>query len=212
MTSAESAVGSREADSGPFLLHAAMRTPLLLVALALAACGSPDPDDVTPDADDLADEISRDVERETSGLDFDLGDLAVSSDLAGRPVDAVFTRDGNIELGVTDSVLYSRLSAELQREIETEMKEETADQTGLGGTIARAVTGAVAEGLAMAVSVPLSDIRDVRYEDGRVVIEMETGGPSPFDRSQNDDEPMLEQFDAEAGRRLADAFDKAASR
>ena len=186
---------------------------LLFAALALAACGSPDPDEVAPNAevpevaDDALGEIAREVEREVNDLDLD--GVGFSSRLPGTLVDAVRTRDGGMELGVTDSVLFTRLSPALQREVEAEMAEETADQTGLGGALARAVTGAVAQGLAMAVNVPIDDVRDVRYEDGRVVIEMVDGERSPFDGSRNEGEPMLEQFDADAGRRLAKAFDKA---
>ena len=93
--------------------------------------------------------------------------------------------------------------------IKAEMASETKDQEGLGGTIARAVTGAVAQGLATTVSVPLADVRDVRYEDGRLVIEMVDGGESPFANAKTDDRPMLTQFDEAAGQRLAEAFDKA---
>lgn len=185
-----------------------MHRSLLLAALALAACGSPDHDVDHDDEVEVADE----VERETSDLHVDLDDVALSSRLPGTLVDAVSTRDGEIELGVTDSVLFTRLSPELQARIQSEMADETEDESGLGGAIARAVTGAVSQGLAMAVSVPLDEVRDVRYEDGRVVIEMEDGGESPFDGSRNDDEPMLEQFDREAGERLAGAFDKARGR
>ncbi|PAP76261.1 hypothetical protein [Rubrivirga marina] len=185
-------------------MRRSLLTALLSVAglSALAACGSPDPDE----------NVAEEVERETSDLHFDLDDVDLSSRLPGTPIDAVSTRDGEIELGVTDSVLYTRLSPELRARIQSEMADETGDESGLGRTIAQAVTGAVAQGLAMAVSVPLDEVRDVRYEDGRLVIEMEDGGESPFDGSRNDDEPMLEQFDREAGERLAEAFDKARGR
>lgn len=182
---------------------------LLLAALAVAACGSPDPDEVAPE--DVAAEAEREA-REGVRLDLDTEGLSLSADVPGTLLEAVTTRDGALELGVTDSVLFSRLSAETRDEIEDEMEAETADETGLGGTIARAVTGAVAEGLATAVSVPLDRVRDVRYEAGRVVIEMADGEPSPFDTARSDDEPMLEQFDADAGQRLAEAFDKATGR
>jgi len=196
-----------------------MPRPLALALLlsasgltALSACGSPDPDDVSPEAEAVAAETADAVDREMADLELDLDGVGLSSRLPGTLVDAVSTRDGEIELGVTDSVLYTRLSPELQGRIQSEMADETQDESGLGGAIARAVTGAVSQGLAMAVSVPLDEVRDVRYEDGRVVIEMEDGGESPFNGSRNDDQPMLEQFDREAGERLADAFDKARGR
>ena len=82
----------------------------------------------------------------------------------------------------------------------------------LGGTIARAVTGAVAEGLQTALSVPLSRIADVRYEGDRLVVEMADGERSPFDGMRSDGDPVLKRLDADAGRRLEAAFDKATGR
>lgn len=187
------------------------RALLLAPALLLAACGPSDSPDETY-ADDQTVQSAPEADSLTGDIDLDLGDLAVTSELPGSLVDAVTTEDGHIELGVTDAVLFSRLSESLRDEIQSEMDNETADETGLGGTIARAVTGAVAEGLAVTVSVPLDQVRDVRYENGRVEIEMVDGQPSPFENAKTDDEPMLSRFTDAAGRRLADAFDKATGR
>lgn len=175
--------------------------PLLLptLALALAACGSPDPDEVAPEAER---EASSDVALDLDGVDL-------GRRVPGDVVEAVATRDGAMELGVTDSVLFARLSADTRAEIEAEMEAETEDEEGLGGAIARAVTGAVAEGLATAVSVPISDVEALRYEGGRVVIEMADGERSPFEDARSGDAPLLEQFDADAGARLEAAFAKA---
>ena len=187
------------------------RALLLAPALLLAACGSPDaPDEPSPEDETV--QSAPEADSPTGDIDLDLGDLAVTSELPGSLVDVVTTDDGRIELGVTDEVLFSRLSESLRDEIQSEMDDETADETGLGGTIARAVTGAVAEGLAASVSVPLDEVRDLRYENGRIEIDMVDGQPSPFENATSDDEPMLSQFSADAGRRLADAFDKATGR
>ena len=183
--------------------------PLLFAALvALAAC-APDPADLapgdgTPD-DDLA-QAAEDAAREAATVDIDVDGLAISSRLAGRPVRAITTRDGAVELGLTDSVLYSRLSKDTQAKIAADMEAEAEDREGLGGRIARAVTRAVAEGVGTAVQVPLADVRDVRVEGDRLVIEMADGEPSPFERSQSDGEPMLEQFSPADAASLAEAF------
>ena len=178
----------------------------LLAALALSAC-APDPADVAP-GPTLDDEAARAAEdaAQAGPIDVDVDGLAISSRLAGRPVQAITTRDGAVELGLTDSVLYSRLSKETQAEIAAGMEAEAKDQEGLGGRIARAVTSAVAEGVGTAVQVPLADVRDVRAEGGRLVVEMADGGPSPFERSRSDGRPMLEQFAPADAARLAEAF------
>lgn len=189
-----------------------MLRSLLLASLLLAACGPSDRSDDVPGDDAIAAEAEAEAARDTDGIDIDFSGVRASAELTGNLVDAVTTEGGQLELGVTDEVLFTRLSETFRGEIQSEMEEETADETGLGGTIARAVTGAVAEGLGTAISVPLADVRDVRYENGRIVIEMVDGEPSPFEAAKTNDEPMLSQFSPEAGRRLADAFDKATTR
>lgn len=188
---------------------------VLLTLLSIAAC-APDPADVAPDpsgpsAQRVADEATSEAARETSAIDFDVDDVSISSQLTGRPLQTIVTEDGSIELGVTDSVLYSRLSKETRSQIASEMEAEAEaeGQDGLGGRITRAVTRAVAEGIGTAVQVPLGDIRDVRVEGGRLVIEMAGGQRSPFEGSKSDGKPLLEQFAPADAARLAEAFDRA---
>ena len=182
-----------------------MRHLPALALLAVAAC-APDPADVTPDTE--IERVTEDALRSDGPIDIDVDGLAISSDLDGTPAESITTTGGEVEMGLTDRVLYSRLSPETQAEIAADMEAESKDQEGLGGRIARAVTGAVAEGLGTAVQVPLADVRDVRFEGGRLVIEMADGEPSPFENSSTDDKPLLEQFSARDAERLAAAFDK----
>ena len=183
-----------------------MRRLLLAPLLALVACGPPDPDEVAPDTrDEIAAEAVRSARAAISdGAD----DLDLTTDLPGEPVQTVTTQGGGLDFGLTDEVLWARLSEATRAEAAASMEDETKGQEGLGGAIARAVTGAVAEGLATAVTVPLSEVRDVRVEDGRLVVEMADGDPSPFDGMKTDDEPMLARIAPADARRLADAFAK----
>ena len=186
---------------------------LLLLAALVAAC-APDPADVAPDLDGpdaqtTAEEATNEAIREATAIDFEVDDMAISPRLAGRPLQAIVTRDGSLELGLTDSVLYSRLSKETRAGIASDMERGTEDREGLGGRIARAVTSAVAEGIGTAVQVPLSEVRDVRVEGDRLVVEMADGQRSPFEGSKTDGQPLLEQFAPADAARLAEAFDRA---
>lgn len=181
-----------------------MRSLLALSLLAFAACGSPDPAEVAPD-DDVA---TRALRGARSAASAQMADADLSDEVPGDPVALITTRDGALDLGLTDRVLYARLSKDTRAEAAAEMEAETEGQTGLGGQIARAVTGAVAEGLATALTVPIERVRDLRVEGGRLVVEMESGEPSPFENAESGDEPLLSQFDPADAQRLADAFDR----
>ncbi len=181
---------------------------ILLSLLAIAAC-APDPADVAPDTAGATEQAAEEASREAGAIDVDVDDMAVSSRLVGRPIQSILTEDGALELGLTDSVLYSRLSDDTRAGIAADMEREAEGQEGLGGQIARAVTGAVAKGLGTAVQVPLGSVRDVRVEGDRLVIEMVDGRPSAFESSRTDGEPLLEQFAPADAARLAEAFDRA---
>ena len=181
----------------------ALLTAALL--LPLAACGSAE----RPDADAVAEAAEGEARDAIDRMDLDLGDLSLARDVRGEPVERIVTRDGGIELGLTDSVLYVRLSEATRKQVAEEMEAEMGDRDGLGGRIARAVTDAVQSGMDTAAQVPLSDVRDIRVEGGTLVIEMADGEPSPFDGSQTDGRPTLEQFDPADAERIARAFDAA---
>lgn len=182
-------------------------TRLLIVSLALVAACAPEPNDVTPDSSPDSEQPLEDAAG--SALEsIDLDGMTVGTDLEGAVAESIVSRDGGMELGLTDAVLFTRLSEATRKEVEDEMGQETEDMEGLGGQIARAVTGVVAEGLGTAVQVPLADIEDVRVEGNRLVIVMADGEPSPFETSKTNGQPLLESFDLEDAERLADAFER----
>ena len=178
-----------------------MRTSALLLALALSACVSDA--DRQPDADAVAAEAEREAADATA---LGTGDLAFGADLDGETVETITTREGDVEMGLTETVLFVRLSAQARKEVSEEIAAETEAAEGLGGRIARMAAGAVERGLATAVQVPVADVRSVRVENGALVIEMEGGEASPFRNSESDGRPLLEQFAPADAERLAEAF------
>ena len=186
-----------------------------LAALLLAACGPPAPDEGSPEADRLAREAegaaTRTVDRVRRSISDRSGDLDVGTEVPGEPVETITTRGGALDLGVTDAALFSRLSPQARKEAQEEMDRAAGEQEGVGGAVARIVTEAVAEGLDTAVIVPLDRVAAVRYADGRLVVEMVSGEPSPFDAAESDGEPMLTRFDPDDARRLVEAFDRVRS-
>ena len=160
--------------------------------------------DLGPDGA-LADDADR-AARDAGPLDLEMDGLSISSELDGDLAESATTQDGAMEVGITSRVVYSRLSKESQERVAQEMRQSAEEQEGWGGRLARRITDVVAEGIGTAVQVPLADVRDVRAEGGRLVIEMADGEPSPFERAETDGRSVLDGVSGPDAERLAEAF------
>ena len=155
----------------------------LLAALSLGACAS---DEAAPPSESVSDTVA-----------------AEQSPLDGDPVMSIVAEDGSIELGLTDAVLYGRLTEQAAAEVRSEL-EKQQDEGGLGGFIAGAVSGAVSGAITTPIQFPLEDIEDVRYEDERLQITF-VDGTSGLDLDING-KGIDRQFSPDDARDFADAF------
>ena len=178
----------------------------LALALLVAGCSADEPTDDLRTDERLADEVERTV-RDNGAIDVRTDEMAISTQVDGDELESILTRDGQMELGLTDQVLYSRLSKQAQADVQAEL-QETASQDGLGGRIARAVAEAAAENVGTAVQIPVGRILDIRVDDGRLVVEMADGDDAPFGNARTGDTPLLDAFEPDDAQRLADAFQR----
>jgi hypothetical protein len=80
----------------------------------------------------------------------------------------VTSTDGSIVLAVVgDSVLF-QLSDSLRNSVKKEISAAADSAGGLGGMITRSVSGVVGSAMGFVIRVPVQDIEDIRYEDGRI--------------------------------------------
>ncbi len=180
-----------------------LRFLTLALALLVTGCSADE-----PSADDRrAGEVEEAV-RGAEPFEVRTDGLAISAEVDGAEVESILTRDGQMELGLTDQVLYSRLSKEAQAGIQADLEAKAGEQEGLGGRIARAVIEAAAENVGTAVQIPVADVQDIRFEDDRLVIEMADGDRSPFGNVSTDGTPLMESFAPADAQRLADAFQR----
>lgn len=164
---------------------------LLVLPLLLAAC-TPDP---TPSADPPA---NAPAVGDASALD-------AAADPSGDERFVITTRNGDVDLGLTDAVLFFRLSPKTVEAVRDDLDAEVEDAgEGLGGTIARAVTEAVGSALQQPVTIPLADIEDVRYADGQIHLVLAGDRDAPS--LTVDDESVYRQFAADDARRFVQAF------
>lgn len=77
--------------------------------------------------------------------------------------------------------------------------------TGIGGSIERLVKRSVQEGLSKRVAFPVSAVKDVRYQDGRIEFEWNERPTRLVDQTKVNGKPFLESFRPDDAQRFVDA-------
>lgn len=134
-----------------------------------------------------------DAEVSDAAIELGPGDIRITSTNGGFDLMLV---GEEIVAGLSDSVLEK-----VRNEIQA---HESGD--GLGANIERFVKSTVEEALSKRVRYSVRDLRDVRYEDGR--IRFEYRGGEKFDLLENtktEDSHLLASFSEDDSRRFVDA-------
>jgi hypothetical protein len=89
----------------------------------------------------------------------------------------IYSVDSTVDVVLAGDRIMSGLSPKTVESIRVKMQDEaTRDSTGLGAMIASQVKQAVAQNIGIHVMYPLSEVEDVRYEDGELIIARTHGG------------------------------------
>lgn len=152
------------------------RLMAVLVLLPLVACGDSGGADVDFDGDDAAEDRA-----------------------------AIHSEDGGVKMGLTDEHVYFALADSVRAAAEVEMKEDTT-QDGIGGMVGGIVRGTVSRALSFRARFEVDAIRDIRWEDGRMVFDFVDPERSLDTRLRVDDRPVGEAFAERDVREFAEAF------
>lgn len=88
----------------------------------------------------------------------------------------IYNHDRTVNLVLRGNQILAGLSAETIARVQAEMaRSSEKDSSGLGGLIASTVKQTVASTIGTHVIYPLSDIREIRYDNGRMTIERMNG-------------------------------------
>lgn len=164
-----------------------MRSLPLVLLLALLATACTD----TPDAADP------DAPRDTL-------------DAVSRPDDrlAIYTRDGSVKLALTDETVYFWPSEETMERVEEEVERGTEGLGSFAESLGDYVQTEVIRAVRDQLTFQLEEIRDIRYEDGRLNFDFADPRYELPDMRQND-QAVTERFRPDDARRFADAFQRA---
>jgi hypothetical protein len=123
------------------------------------------------------------------------GDVRITS--RNGAIDLMLLGD-QITVGLSDSALN-----EIRRETDTAALESSG---GVGATIEKFVKSKVQSTLAKRIDYPLADVRDVKYEGGRIVFEYVEGAKfSLLENAEADGVPFLASFSDDDAERFVEA-------
>ena len=88
----------------------------------------------------------------------------------------IFDADSAVDLTLVGDKILAGLSPKTVAEVKGEMEKSSGDTSGLGGSISQIVKRSVAGAIGTHAAFPLSDIRDIRYENDQIVFDWTDGG------------------------------------
>ena len=124
----------------------------------------------------------------------------------------VHSDSGAVRMGLTDEFVYFALSDSVLAAARADMQDDADSASGLGATIGSLVRGGVERALRFRAKYPVADIRDIRWEDGRMLVEFEDGRTGFRDNIHIDDRPIEEAFARQDVEAFAAEFRKAKAR
>jgi hypothetical protein len=94
-----------------------------------------------------------------------------------RPGDVqIFNADSTVDVILSGDHILAGLSPKTVNRVRRELDTTAVKDSGLGGSIASLVKKTVAGAIGTHMVYRLADIRDVRYDNGRLVFEWRDGG------------------------------------
>ena len=81
----------------------------------------------------------------------------------------ILTTDGNFDVTLAGDKILAGLSPKMVDKVRAEMAKSSGNDSGLGAIIAGAVKSSVASAIGTHISYQLSNLKELRYEDGKLV-------------------------------------------
>ena len=117
----------------------------------------------------------------------------------------IVTSDTGVDLALVHDSISGGLAPKTLAQVRHSLDTATVPTSGLGASIGSMVKGAVSKVVGTRVSVPLSKVKDVRYENGKLVFEWNGAPVTMFENTKVNGKPVLESFRVEDAKRFADA-------
>jgi hypothetical protein len=116
----------------------------------------------------------------------------------------IYNRDSTVDLLLVGNNILAGLSPKTIARVKNEVEAKTAGETtGFGGSIAQIVKTSVASAIGTHASFPVSEIRDIRYENNTIVFDWKNGDKHElFGNTTVDKEKVSHTFPREDAERF----------
>lgn len=130
---------------------------------------------------------------DTSRYEMQPGDIRIAS------------VDSGVDLALIGDTISGGLSAKTLAKVRRETDTAAVKGSGLGPEIERMVKGTVQSALGTRINIPLSAVKDVRYDGTKIVFEWNGKPPKTFGNVKTDKKDVLESFSADDAQRFVAA-------
>lgn len=119
----------------------------------------------------------------------------------------ITTTDGRVSMSLAHDTIAIRLSDAVMARVNRDLDAGHADTSGFGGVIERTVKTTVQRALDHQLAIPVAEVEDARYEDGRIVLELEQERHRRPDwwHSRTERRSIMKQFAPDDARRFVAA-------
>jgi hypothetical protein len=126
--------------------------------------------------------------------------------LALGPGDVQITNaDSSVDMAVVGQQIIVRLSDKTMAKVREETDTSKVKSSGFGGSIERMVKKTVASALGQQYAYPLADVRDARYENGKIILDVNGKEPRLLANTEVDGKKVMESFRPEDAQRFVTA-------
>jgi len=166
--------------------------PLVIGALLMMAVGcgrrdNPDPNPYPSARDNGA------VAKRDTALMLGPGDVKITN------------MDSSVDMAVVGQQIVVRLSDKTMAKVRSETDTSHVKDSGFSGSIEKLVKRTVASALGQQYTYPLSDVRDARYENGKIVLDVNGHQPRLLANTEVDGKKVMESFRPEDAQRFVAA-------
>lgn len=117
------------------------------------------------------------------------------------------TKEGSVEMLILDSAIYMQFSDRFMEDLEQEINEEESDDSAFAEAIKAAVTSGVRSMLNRSLVIPISQISEMGYENGRLMMK-DYDGEELFEDLDINGVEVMEDFRPRDARKFISIAEK----